>query len=307
MNALITTLIEFIAIMLIGYIVRRTNILDQDSIGKMSRLIVKVTVPAMILSAACHFSGDVNIMYIAILVGMCIYAVLPFLAKLIAVVFRIPKAERGIYEFMMIFGNVGFMGMPLANAVFGSDAVLYVSVLQNLPFNLFMYTYGVYLFCKDDEQGAKISPKMLLQPAVLIIPISILVLVLNLKLPAPLVDVVDMVGDTTTPLSMMVTGAAFVGMPVKRLFNKPYVYLMTIFRLLLVPIVGYLTLKLCGVPQLLCNIFVASAGLPVASTTVIYSYNYGKSTELATAGVFITTALCVLTVPLAMLILGISI
>ncbi len=307
MNALINTLIQFIIVMAAGYIACRIGILNENATDKISALIVKITMPAMILASACNFSGEVGLMYISILAGLCIYIALPLLAKLISVIFRIPLNERGIYEFMMIFGNVGFMGMPLANAVFGSDAVLYVSVLQNLPFNLLIYTYGVYLFKKGGDGDKKISPKLLLQPGVLVIPLALLILILDITLPSAIVDAVEMIGSTTTPLSMMIIGTSFVGVSIKQIFGKKYVYVMSAFRLLLVPILGYLALSVCGVPQVLCNIFVATSGLPVAATTVIYSHTYKGSAETAAAGVFVTTVLCILTVPLVMYILGINI
>ena len=46
---------------------------------------------------------------------------------------------------MLIFSNLGFMGIPIIEELYGRGAIFYVA-LYTLVYNILFYTYGIYLF-----------------------------------------------------------------------------------------------------------------------------------------------------------------
>ena len=63
---------------------------------------------------------------------------------LLAWVLRPPKNLKSIYILMATFSNLGFMGIPVAKSLYGSEGVVYVS-FYILLYNVIVYTYGMAL------------------------------------------------------------------------------------------------------------------------------------------------------------------
>jgi predicted permease len=96
-------------------------------------------------------------------------------------------------------------------------------------------------------------------------------------------------------------------MPLMTVLKQKHAYPMSIFRLILVPIVGVLIMRALGVSETICNIFAATSGLPVGATAVIYSHTYKNGAEATASGMLVTTVLSAITVPIVMMLLNIQI
>lgn len=70
-----------------------------------------------------------------LVVGFATYVVLIGLAFLLPRYLPVKLSDRGIYSFMLAFGNVGFIGYPIVASIFGASAVFYASIL-NFPSTL---------------------------------------------------------------------------------------------------------------------------------------------------------------------------
>ena len=138
-------IVMFVA-MAMGYLARKTNVMNDDFDRGLSDLVLGITLPCMIIGSVLsseHLPGAQTIGMVfgfscaAFLVMFLIAFVVPF-------VLRLPVDKRGVYRYAMIFGNVGFIGIPVLSSIFGPDAVLYVAIL-NIPFNVFVFTIGLML------------------------------------------------------------------------------------------------------------------------------------------------------------------
>ena len=70
--------------------------------------------------------------------------------------FQVREKELGIYKFLILFSNVGFMGFPVIEAIYGDIGIVYAS-LFNLPFYLLVYTVGIYFVALDGEEDMKLE------------------------------------------------------------------------------------------------------------------------------------------------------
>ena len=142
-------LILFILI-LIGYFIRYRNLIDKSFTSKLSNLVLSIFLPALIInSMQINFEPSIiNKIIIIILLSFITYLISYLIAYSLKFIFKSDK-DIGVYQYAVMFSNVGFMGYPVVQSIFGSDALFYASIF-NLPFNLLIMTLGVYLLCRGN-------------------------------------------------------------------------------------------------------------------------------------------------------------
>lgn len=123
---------------LVGYLAARLGYLDEDLNTKLSRLIVNIALPCLVVGYAFGTDGlpDAPVVLELMFYSAIGYAIAYLLALAIPALMRSSAAERGIYRFVVVFGNVGFIGnltTPAALLVTGGTLAGYepVSMLSN--------------------------------------------------------------------------------------------------------------------------------------------------------------------------------
>ncbi|MDD7430344.1 MAG: AEC family transporter, partial [Coriobacteriaceae bacterium] len=132
--------------LLLGFVLRRVKIMNDDVIHGMTRLVIDVTMPCMIIAAVITRDSlpDVGTIGMIFACAWGMYALVLAVAFIVPYVFRLDKSKFGTYRFMTVFGNTGFLGFPLCAAIFGQQSVLYASIF-NIPFNILCFTIGIMM------------------------------------------------------------------------------------------------------------------------------------------------------------------
>lgn len=127
---------------LVGYLAARLGYLDEDLNTKLSRLIVNIALPCLVVGSAFGADGlpDAPVVLELMFYSAIGYAIAYLLALAIPALMRSSAAERGIYRFV-VFGNVGFIGYPVLSAIYGPRAVLYAAIAA-IPESLILYSAG---------------------------------------------------------------------------------------------------------------------------------------------------------------------
>ena len=224
------------------------------------------------------------------------YIVLIGAAYLIPYLFKVNKARKGISRFMLAFGNVSFIGYPVCDAVFGSKAVFCASVL-NIPFNLLVFTIGVS-FINGGKAKSAFSPKLILSPCVIASLIAVVIAVARISMPTPVGEWFHLLGDLTTPCALLIIGSSLSHIPVRDMLGNRFVYSMTLLRLIVLPLLVGVVLALMGVNAFVSDVAVVLSAMPVATNGIMLCLQYGKDERVMTQGLFFTTLLSVVTIPL---------
>lgn len=201
---------------------------------------------------------------------------------------------------MFIFGNIGFLGYPVIESLLGYQATFYVT-LAVLAFQLFCWSYGVSLM-----RGAarfRFQWKALRQPCVAASLAAFAVYLSGWQPPVLMHQTIKYVGDITSPVAMLIVGCSLAQLRFGQIFGNWRIYALAGAKMLAVPLLGYAVLRhvltnefaLCVLTVILC--------MPIATNTTILSYQYGADETVASSGVFISTLLCMLTIPLMMKLL----
>ncbi|EHJ25783.1 membrane transport family protein [Clostridioides difficile P71] len=211
------------------------------------------------------------------------------------------KKDLGIYQYIVVFSNVAFMGYPVIEAVLGHEAIFYTAIF-NLPFNLFSFTLGIYLLSKGSTSRG-FSIKSLISPATIAIVIGLFLFVTGLRLPQFINEPLEMLGSITTPISMIIIGSLLANSSALDCFVNKKLYIVTFIRLLVLPVIVYFILKGWINDKMILAIPVVISSMPAAANTAIMANQYDSNITLASQCVFFTTLFSVISIPFISILL----
>ena len=152
-TVLLNQMLQLFMIMGVGYVLFKLKYIDIPFSQKLTKLLLDITLPFMILSSVMSGSADKDFSKIGIVfvVSFSMYVVLTVLSIIVVKIFRFPLKEQGMYMFMHMFSNTAFMGFPVISALFGNEAMIYTAIL-NIFFNLFAFTVGIVMVNYDASE-----------------------------------------------------------------------------------------------------------------------------------------------------------
>jgi len=293
----ISQMLELFLILSLGYISVKTKIVDQKFGTQLSRFILNITLPCLMIASVAAMPNDTDKKDIILmfLISILFYVIMPFVAYFITRILGVKKEERKLYMYMTIWSNVGFMGFPVIASIFGEGAIFYATIF-NLIFNVSNFTLGIMLMSKEGKNA--LNFKMFLSPGIIASLVAVVMFALDIRIPDILNNTVKTVGNTTTPLAMIVIGIALGGITIKSVFTELRLYPYVIIKQILLPIGAWLILKNIIASPYILGIVIIIIAMPVATSTVLFANRYDNNIGLTTKGVFITTLASVVTIPL---------
>lgn len=288
-------------LMAVGYCVYQLKIVSAEGKKNLASLVLNVTLPAMILASVADVPASFGVTDIFLLLGLSFlcYGIMGIIAFFAPRILRCPLEERGLYSFMTLFGNVGFMGFPVLTVLFGSEAI-FVAAILNLPMNLLCFSVGILMVA---PRGTKLKASSLLTPTVIASVAAPILFLLPFSLPTVVYDGLSLLGSATVPLAMLVVGITLAQMPFRELWCYPRVYGMSCFRLLLCPLTVFLILQCFPLREYYIGILTVLAAMPAATNATLLCIEYKGNEKLASTGVCLSTLLSLFTIPLITVIL----
>ncbi len=290
-------IVLFIA-MIAGYIAKKGKLLNVDSTKSLSSLLVYITNPCLIV-CSLQREYDSKLLITAGCVFTLSVAVHLFLAVFSHFVFKAVKSkkERSVYTYALTYSNCGYMGFPLMMAIFNDDPQLglFYGVIFVTAFNLFTWTHGVIVM---SNQGNIPWKKLIYNPALIAVFISIVLFLGRITLPQTINDGLTLVGDMTFPLSMIIIGSLLADMKLLKIFSEIRLYTFSMLGLIVIPAIMLVVAKLFGLPEYLSIVGITMCAAPVAANTAVTAEVYDNDSALAAKLVGITTLFCLITMPL---------
>lgn len=300
------TMVKLLLMLSLGYILNKVNILDQNTNQKLSKLIVNVTTPLLVLSSVCASGSENRLSVLPVLGGAFLfYLGLILFGELASRLPLFKKEHRSLYACMMVFANTAFMGIPVMQSIYGIEAVFYNSII-NFPYNVFIYSYGVLrLSAGTGPQTQKIRVRSMLTPGFIMILAALVIFLTGIPLPDILVETCDMAGGITSPLSMLVLGSTIAMYPLRESLKDLRCYLFALFRLIIIPLTVLAVCRGLQIDSFYTGIAVLSAAMPVGSMVLMIAAQRGVDTKIISRNTLVTTVLSVITIPLISAVLTI--
>lgn len=303
LNRIFISILTLFIVGIIGYCSRKKNILSEEAVNSLPKFLLNICSPLLIVSSMqIPFTQDkLDDIKTVFLLSIIVY----FISIIISLI--VPKLlrangdnERGVYQFMTIFSNVSFIGFPVLLSIYSSEAIFYGSIFI-IPFNILLYTVGIYMMASEKK---KFNIKILLNPNILAVIIGFLLFAFSIQIPAFLLQPMELVGNMTTPLSMIFIGGSLCGVNMKEMFKEWRLYAISAIRLLILPLIVLLLFQNFISDPLLLGVPVVITGMPIAANCAIVAKEYGGHAELASSGTFMSTLLSMVTIPLLVLIIS---
>lgn len=289
----------FFLLILAGYGINRAGLMDQDLSKRLTALLIKVTIPCMILASVAnrsHFADLRELLYTLIVFSLMNLAA-PFAAFLLVKGLGIQENRR-IFQFMLMLTNSAFLGFPVVQAVFGDIGLVYASIFL-IPNNFLMFLYGESLFM--DEK--KTNWKKLLHPPILASLVACILCVANVRQPQVISSAFQCLGEITTPLAMLIIGSSLADIPWRGMLCERYIIRYTIAKMFVVPILYYVILSYILHDSIVVSAGVILMAMPPASNAVIFAEAHGKNTGLCSRLIFITSLISIFSIPLLCVVL----
>ncbi len=288
------------AIVVVGYVAGKLGYLGGDFDRQLSRLVINITCPALILSSAMTGTlPDRRFILPLLLISVVTYAVLTAVAFLLPRYLTRRREDEGAIGFALMFGNVGFMGYPVVASIFGHEAVFYAAVL-NVVNTFAVFTVGTMLITGRSEVGGeRFQKKVLYSTPMIAAYLTMAIVAFEIdNIPGFVSQPLTMIGNITVPAALLIIGSSMSQLPLRTMLGNRTVYATTLLRLAVLPLGIYFLTSILGFSPMVVSINTVVIAMPVATYGTILCLKYGRDTTFITEVTFITTLLSVLTIPL---------
>ena len=299
MEAIINQVLILFIPVIIGYIFAKRKLTEKSFAKSLSVFLFNVSLPCSLVSAMqvdfepkMLTSGGI-ILIISILITLLSY----LFGNLLAKILRAKGYEKRIIRFSTAFSNFGFMGYPVAGAFLGDIGVFYATIFS-IPLHILVQSLGIATLIRKDGNGKKFKLDYILNPPLAGIYIGLILMLFRIKLPFAIDQTLFLLGNTTTPLAMFLAGLVLTDLPLKSAFVNFRVYIVTAFRLIIIPLLFYFILKLFNLDDMTLKIPVIITMMPIATNLVIVSTTYDGDVTVSAQYVLISTLLSLITIPI---------
>ncbi len=298
--AVLLQILMLLMIMAVGIYLRKRKVMTDPVIKGINQIILQIALPAQIILttqkeyAPGLLPGFFRAMLLAVLL-MVMFSI-AFYALSGS---RLSDRRRVVFAALSALPNAAYVGVPLVQAAYGDGGIIYLSAYI-IAFNLVLWTLYQVLYA-----GRKgMDMKLLFNNGVIACIMGTLFFAARVKLPQPFLGFVTQLGGLTTPLSLLLLGARLSqGLQRDKLRDKA-LWTALAMRLILYPLGAYLILRLIGIGGMELKVLVIVSALPSAVAAQMFAEKYDKDYILASQGVTLSLILCVITIPLLMLLLG---
>ena len=288
-------------IVIVGYAANKLGYMGGDFDRRLSSIVITFACPALVLSSVMDDEMPDRSLILPLLgVGFLTYIVLTAVALVLPRAVTSDRDERGIIGFAVMFANVGFIGYPIVDSIFGHKAVFYAALL-NMPNTFFIFTVGIMLV-KGEYGLRQFNPRVLLSPALLGAVVAAVLVALGVRTPHVIAEPVRLVGNITVPASLMIIGSSMANLPLRQIVGNGKVYASAFLRLAVVPVAFYFFMRAIGVSDVVNNINTVVLAMPVASFGTMFCLRYDRDVALMTEITFVTTVASIATIPLVTLL-----
>ncbi len=297
-QVVITQIMALFMLIGVGYFLRKNKYLNNQDTSTISRIVIDVILPAQLISALQinitdkMFENFISLFFYWIIFYFFLVIFSYFFSNLIP----ISKNKKNVFKFSLIFGNVGYMGLPIIGKIFPESGIFFGSV-GLVVFNILLWTYGINLFMQKNLNKNS-NLRNIFNNGFIAIIIGLFFMLTNLRIPTPLMNALNMLGDAVFPLAMVVIGSSLASIKISGIFTDISIIIYSILKLLLIPLGVLIILKQFNVVDPIKSILVLQTAMPAAAVGVIFAERYEGNYVFAAETLFLSTLSAAFSIPI---------
>ena len=305
----ISGILVILGMILVGFVIGEKGWFDDKSRGLLAKLVTQVALPCyMLYTITQRFTAaDLLKMLPALRFPALSMVILLGIATGVARIFAVRQDRRGLFISMFFNSNTIFVGLPINQALFGDASIPYV-LIYYMCNTTFFWTLGTYLIQRDGEGEAqfdlKTSLKKVFSPPLMGFLLGLVMVMLQIKMPAFLASDLQYLGNLTTPLSMIFIGLSVSNAGLKQLTLKKDQFLILLGRFVVAPLLMATIIYWVPLPNLMKQVFIIQSAMPVMTNAPVVARIYGADSDYAAVMVTETTLATMMVIPILMLLMA---
>ena len=307
-TSFLNTVITMFIILIVGYVLGKINVIDGVASKKLSSLIVIVAQPALIINSIIskqYSSENLSLSLLSLALGLCMHFIMSVIAFVACLKIK-DLNERKITEFAMIFGNIGFLGIPVLGSLFPENGEFVASFFV-VSFNILLWVIGLGIIARKRDDIKLTAKKIFINKGTVPTLIGYIVFLIPALFPEFTVPVVvkssvSYIASLCTPISMLIIGALLSTRSFKQIFGSGKAYYLCLFKLIIIPLFFCFTLKILGFSDFWVIFITAVSSMPAATSASMFAEIYDTAPGFSAQGVGTSTLFSVLTMPCMILL-----
>lgn len=302
----LTNVLITIVYIIPGYLICKAKKADTEHLSTISAVLIYICTPCMLTASffSVEFTPDHLLSMLYFFIVTFVLQAVFMLGLYLIFRKRYDDAKYRIFTIASVLGNVGYFGLPIVKALVpSSPEVTCYSSVYVLSMNILVFTVGA--FCLTAKKEYMTLRTALLNPSVIGFAVALLIFVSGIKdyLPAPINDSIQLVGSMSTPLCMIILGVRLAAVSMKKVFSRPFIYLICLGKLVIFPLFCYFAVYFLPFDAAFKSAVLILSAAPCASVIQSMAEMYGSETELSANCVLLSTLMCFITIPLMTLAL----
>ncbi len=284
-------------IVAVGFVADRFRVFGQETAKRSNDLLFYIITPVVIIQSFMNMDFDIKTAKSLLVAFICMTGTLTVGIFLAMPFFNNKKDKNAsVFKYAVSYGNMGYMALPLCNAILGSEGVFYCSA-GVVAFNILSFTHGIWCINKGEGKTKFELKRLVLNPGVISVLIGLPLFIFDVEMPDVVQSAVNHIANLNTPLAMLFLGTYIANTDLKTMFKEKNNYLVILLKTIALPLIMFCIFKLFGISGALLTACMISASVPSANNTVMFSAKYGKDTGVASKVVAICSLVSVFTMP----------
>ena len=309
-GVMIGQLVGFLIMLMVGYGCVRLRFYGQMALDGMCSLLLNVLIPVLVFSNAVDGADRAQLAanWGVMLLTAVMYALLILVFWLVAKLLRLKGSRSHVFQASLIFGNAGFIGIPLIMALWPQNGAIYVALMSIIDQTL-LWTYGVWLCEPVAEPGTVASPDAagrptlglrvrnllgrFVNPAFIGVMLALVLIMLGVRIPS---IVLTPLRTIATPMSLIYLGGLFALTKWWGVLKRYELYVGLVAKMIVFPLGLYalLTAAAGALPELpithdMIMMITLVAGLPTMTTIAMFTARRNNMPDYAVGFVLVST------------------
>jgi len=302
-TAFLNTIATLFVMLGVGFAAGKLKIIDSVASKKLSNVIIQIAQPALIISSLVkmeYSAENLSLGLKSFIFGITVHLFMGAVAYIACLKIK-NLDERKILEFSMIFGNTGFIGIPILESLMGAKGAFMASFIV-ASFNILMWTLGIAILGRKRDDIKLTLKKALINkgtiPSVIGFAIFMLpALIPSFRLPTFALSSLSYISSLCTPVSMLIIGALLAGRTPRQIFGSAKVYYSCVIKLVVMPLLVCAVMKLLGFNDTWVLFATAITAMPSATSVSMLAELYDISPGFSAQGVGTSSLLSIATMP----------
>ncbi|WP_308545199.1 AEC family transporter [uncultured Sneathia sp.] len=313
----LSAIFSTIFIILLGYYLRRKNLVNEHGAKVLSSILLSAALPALAFTAFMQdikketYTTGINVL----IFGFVAYILLILLGYLFYVNYHGDTKKTMIV--LTAFGSTTFFGIPIINGLLGNTGTLYANIF-NIAYRVFLYSFGLIMMSgiKFEKKNLK---QIFLNPIIIATFLGLIVWIFQKEIPfaridktaKPIFAALKYLGGLSSPLAWLAIGMTLANISLKDALKETKTLVYGAIKLIIIPalfLILLIILNFVGITfqyDAIVAIIIMLA-TPPATVAVAYAIKFEKEAILASDISLVNTVLSVFAIIIWIIVLAIT-